>query len=585
MLPLACLLSVAQVELRPGPVAVDRFHPERAAALEPRRGGSATIHVPALPPSLNGLIESSGVARQILGELHDSLLRRDFESWDYQPSLARAWRVDDTLYLKSGAVEFGDSRTANASTLERVERGTVFTFELREGVRWHDGHPFDARDVVFSFECLRNPAVRCDRKRFQFERIAEAEALGPLTVRFRFEHPYFLATSCFDESLTLLPAHVYDLSDPDNPARKSGATSEEQARVVNEGPANRQWIGLGPYRLSSWSGDVLEAQRFDGYHSPAGIAWLDRLRWRAIADNQAATAALLAGELDVFDRLSVADYFGGRTAGPQFEERFYKGFFYTPALSMTVWNTARPALSDARVRTALGMCFDWNAFIASFYRGLAFRVTGEQMPFGPNYDRELAPLLFAPARATELLAEAGWIDRDGDGRLDKDGAALELAYLYPAGNEVSRTFGEAFQAELAKLGVGLRLDARDNAGLADALRKRDFDAAALALALPFESDPEQLWHSKWASSASANRSGLRDPRVDELIERLQLEPAPAARAESLRALQRRIHELQPVMFGVWAPHRVGVARHLRGVQFFALDPGFSPRRWFSTAPR
>jgi peptide/nickel transport system substrate-binding protein len=302
--------------------------------------------------------------------------------------------------------------------------------------------------------------------------------------------------------------------------------------------------------------------------------------WRAIGDAGTAMTALLEGELDVLDRVGIEDYFGARTQGEDFAKRFYKAFNFTPELSVRYWNTARPELADPRVRTALALCFDWDGYIANFYRGAAVRVTGEQVPFGPAYDRDVAPTPFDPARARRLLAEAGWIDRDGDGRVDREGEPLTIGFLFGAGNDASETFGETYQAQLAKVGVTLELQPRESAALADALRRRDFDSAALGLALPFASDPEQLWHSKWADGPSGNRSGLADARVDELIESIQRETDASARNRTFHALQRRIHELQPVMFGVWAPHRLVIARRLRGVQLFGLDPGYSIRRWY-----
>jgi peptide/nickel transport system substrate-binding protein len=482
----------------------------------------------------------------------------------------------------SSGTEAREPTVVPAELVERLERETVFTFYLAADARWHDRQPLTARDVAFSFECYRNKHVRCDRKRAVFERIERLEVLDDRTLRFYFPRSYFLALAAFDETFTILPAHIYDLADPMRGATARVAGAEEQAREVNDGAANRAWIGLGPYKLVEWNSERIVARRVDAFFDESRAGLLDQITWRAIADNEAATAALLDGQLDFFDRLSVVDYFGERTHTPQFEARFYTGFFYTPALNITAWNTARPMLADARVRTALGLCFDWNVWLDGYYKGLAFRVTGEQMPFGSAYDRSLAPLAFDPRRARALLAEAGWIDRDGDGALDKDGAKLELDYLFPSGNEVSRAFGETFQARLGAIGVTLTPVARDNAALSEALKKREFDACALALALPFESDPEQLWHSKWAASPSANRSGLRDAEVDRLIEAVQVETDARARGALFMALQRRLYELQPVMFGAWAPHRFAMAKRVRGFQILAPDPGYSIRRWHVT---
>lgn len=541
---------------QPGPVATDRFHPSREASTTPKRGGEVVVAVPALPPSLNAMLESSGVARAVLYEAHESLLRRNWETWELEPALAKSF--------------------------ERARDGEklVFTFELREGVSWHDGHPFDARDVLFSLECFRNPHVRCDRKRGVFEKIEQFAVLDDGRVRVVFATPYFLAETAFDETFTILPSHIYDLSDPDNRQRKENASAQEQGRFVNEHPANREWIGLGPYRIESFGVERITAQRFEGYFDASNGGWLERLEWRALGDPKAALNALLDGEVDFVDRLSVDDYFGQRTANERFVESHYKGLLVTPSLSVTAWNLSKPELSDARVRKALAHASNWDAIASSVYRGVAARVTGEQPAFAPHYDRTLEPLAFDRPRAEALLAQAGWIDRDGDGRLDKDGAPLEIEYLYASGADVSVRIAQALQEDWAQVGVELKLVARDPAAFSEALRKREFEAAALTLASSFLSDPEPLWHSRWASGASANRWGLRDEQTDGLIAALQRELDPTASRGLFHKLQARVHQLQPCMFGLWAARRFALSQRVRGVQLFALDPGYSLRRWY-----
>jgi peptide/nickel transport system substrate-binding protein len=541
------------VPTAPGPVAVDRFHPYDDTP-EPRRGGRVVVHLASRPRSLNYMLESSAVTRQILHELHEPLIRRDWETWEWRGVLAESYEVS--------------------------EDGLVWTFRLREGVTWHDGHPLDAHDVRFTWTLWKNPDVNCDRRRYMFDKLGAAEVLDARTVRFTFDAPYFLAASAFDESFTVLPAHVFDLSDPDNPGHDAEATPERQAEWVNTNPHNREWIGLGPYRLTSFDDQHLEARRYDDYFDPEHGGWLDALRWRIVPGSETAMQALLAGELDFLDRVSADDYFGERTANEAFTSRFYKGYFFTPYMGYTAWNVKRPQLADARVRRALGLCFDWEAYIRGFYRGLAFRVTGDPWYPSPNYDRTLEPLPFDLKRARALLAEAGWYDRDGDGRVDKDGAPLEIELLMPAGNAVSAAFGQLYQENLEELGVTLTISAQEFASLRERVLGRDFDALALGSVLAFESDPEQLWHSRWSEGSSSNRSGIADDEVDRLIETLQVELDAAKRAALFHELQRRIYDLQPFLFGVCAPHRFALSRRVRGVQLFALDPGYSLRRWF-----
>lgn len=555
---LLLLLAAPQLEAqwpKPGAVEADLHLAPSEHNAQAKRGGEVAVAVPALPPSLNAMIESSGVARGVLYETHESLLRRDWETWQLAPALAKSMRA-----RRDGAKR-------------------IFEFELRDDVRWHDGHPFDAGDVVFSLECFRNPHVRCDRKRGAFEKIEHVERTGPHSLRVVFSEPYAFAETAFDETLTILPAHVYDLSDADNPARAEEFTAEEQARVVNTHAANREWVGLGPYRVVRFDSERIVAERWSGYFDAAQGGWLERITWRALGDPNSALAALLEGEVDFVDRLSVEDYLGERTSGEDFAARFAKGLILTPSLSLVAWNLERPELADARVRNALALACDWDAILAGVYGGLASRVTGEQPAFAPHYDRSIAPLPHDRSRATQLLAQAGWIDRDGDGLVDKDGRTLELDYLHSAGAAVTERIAQSLQSDLAEVGVRLHLAPRDSAAFSQALSKREFDAAALTIASSFETDPESMWHSRWASGAGANRWGLRDETVDRLIGQIQTEPDAGKRATLRRALQARIYELQPCMFGLWAARRFAIDRRLRGVQWFGLDPGYSLRRW------
>lgn len=602
--------AAAEFQIGPGPSPPDRFYPGFVAGRDklptPVRGGRVVVHLASAPKHLNYMIDNSSVTRRMLLELHEQLVSQDLESWQYVPVLATGWETEDTLVLAGGAAgeertlfgrveDLGErwrvtplSRGGSAlaeprelakSEVLRIERETVFTFHLRRNVKWHDGEVFDARDVDFSFQCFKNPDVQCDEKRFQFDKIVRDEVLDPLTVRFFFAKQYFLALDCF-EALVVLPAHLYDLSDPRNPDKKESATQAEQARFVNENPHNRQWIGLGPYRVKEWTSQYLDAERFPDYFDPAHAGYVDAIRWRIIPNDDAAATALLNGELDYFDRLTSEDFFGGRSATPEFRAHLYKGYFYAPYMAYTAWNMKRPQFADARVRRALAMCFDSDKFIQSYYKGLALRVTSEQFCGGPTYDRSIVPIAFDPDRARELFTEAGWYDRDGDGLIDKDGAPLSIEFLYPAGNKTSEVQGTLFQETLGRVGVRLELASRDWAAFSDRVQKRDFDCMNLGWIMPPQTDPEQSWHSRWADNESANHAGLKDPEVDHLIEAIQVELDASKRKELFSKLQRRVYDLQPYMFGVNPPRKFAMSLRVRNFQTFGIDPGYSIRRWF-----
>ena len=595
----------------PGPSVPDAFYPgfdpASDAMPEPRRGGRVIVHLSGMPKNTNYMVENSAVSRRMLREVHETLVERDWETWEYIPNVAKGWVTEDTLVLSGGRGEDNSNihygrvtevdegyrvEPLSASNplkepvvvpkgeVERLEPQTVFTFELREGVQWQDGHVFDAGDVAFTFECYRNPHVDCEALRYKFEKIAALEVVDDLTVRFFYERPYYLALNGFID-FTLVPSHVFNLRDPDHADHDEGVTDERLGTYVNEHEANRLWVGLGPYRIVEWNNQFIEAKRFDDYFDPSRGGYVDTIRWRAIPGDDAAKQAVINGEIDFWDRLRTEDYFGEFVKQEAFTDHYYKALLSFCYMGYTVWNLRRPKFQDPRVRQALAHSMDMDEYIDTVYFGLASRTTSTVYHFSPDYNRDVEPVPFDLAKAEELLAEAEWYDRDGDGIIDKDGVPFIIEYLSPTGNKASEIYGQALQENLAKLGIKLEIATREWASFMERLDSRDFDSANLAWITPVESDPEQIWHSKWADvERSSNRGGFKDAEVDRLIEALQVELDAGRRRELLRELQHRIHELQPYLFMVNIPRKVTVSKRVRNFRPYAIDPGYRIREWY-----
>lgn len=598
----------------PGRSIPDQFYPGFDHAKDvlpaPRKGGSVTVHLSNLPKSMNYMIENSAVTRWMLYEAHEYLIQRNWETWEYEPRLAESWVEEDTLILAGGRgadnanilygdveeVEggykvvprsagnpLGEPRVVPKADVQSLEKNTVFTFKLRPGIKWQDDVPLSVEDVLFSWACYKNPVVQCDSVRFQFEKLLAAEKVDERTVRFFYENQYFLARGVFD-SLTILPRHLYDLRDPRHPQHDPKATDAEVGKHVNENKHNTMWVGLGPYKVHSRTEQVVVARRWDGYYDPANGGYVDEIRWRHIPNDDAAMQAVINGELDFFDRVTSEDYFGAMTLRPEFTQRFYKGHYYRPTMGYVVWNMRRDLFKDVRVRKALSMVFDWDEYIRTVYRGLAERVTGATNLLSPNYNREVPFLPYDVEGAEDLLSDAGWYDRDGDGIIDKDGRPFEFQFLMPTGNAASTTLGQKLQEDLKKVGIRMSIATREWATFMQLLQGHDFDAANLAWILTPESDPEQLWHSKWADRPGSNHGGLQDAKVDELIEKIQRELDDEVRRKLFHELHARLYELQPYQFGLNVPTKFAMNRKVRNFQAFAIAPGYSVRRWYVIEP-
>jgi peptide/nickel transport system substrate-binding protein len=585
---------------------VDVWHPD--GTVEPALGGRVIMHVSSEPPSLNFATENSASIRWTLRDVHAALLQFSPVSWEYEPNLSVGYDVEDTLLLNGGPGDAWDNivfgkiveETASAYVVESgsshhemertevaksdvasVERGTVWTFQLRDGVVWHDGHAFDADDVMFSMSIYANPGVDCDEKRYQFEKIKRYEKLGDSVVRFFIDEQYFASIGMFSFDFTVLPGHLYNLADPDHAQHDAAATAEAQAKEVNENRHNIEWVGLGPYRVTKWEqGQYMDAVKFPDYwkKSPEESGYLDTLRWRYIKDDDAAWLALLNDEVDIFYRVKSADFVGEATRTELFTSKCYKALCYVGNVGYTVWNMHRKKLQDPLVRRALAHAFDVAEWIRTNYEGFALWSTATQFWFGPGYDHGMERYEYDLEEAEDLLAEAGWYDRNGNGIVDKDGQDLVIEVLMPAGNKASEKFLQALQDSYRKVGVQVDIAPFEWATMLERMRERDFDAVNLAWTFPTpESDPYQIWHSENGAvgKRSSNNSGMQDDQVDELIALGRRELDDAKRALIWQKLHRRIYELQPYLFGWNVPRKLAFNKKLHGVKLYKFEPGFS----------
>ncbi len=592
----------------PSEPPVDFFHPDKRA-VKPALGGRVIMHISGEPPNLNFAIENSAVIRWIYECVHAGLLKFNRSTWKMEPHLATSYEIEDTIILKGGrgkdnsnivfgaVADGGDAwvvtsgspsnplaeRRIPKADVASVEKGTVFTFHLRDNATWHDGKNFDSGDVMFSLDLFRNPGVDCDEKRYVFDNIVKGEALDTRTVRFFYKEQYFKAFELFGLDFPLLPSHLYNLLDPENKDHDPKASLSRQADYINDNPHNINFVGLGPYRLTTWErGRFMEAKKFDGYweKDPAKSGYLDVLRWTHVDDDNLAFQALLNGELDIFYRVKSEDFMGQATSQPVFTNNFYKAFTYTGSLGYTSWNLYRKKLSDVRVRTALAHAFDVKEWIRTNYEGLALPATSSQFRFGPAYNQDVDVYPYDVEKAQALLADAGWYDRDGNGIVDKDGEDLVISVLMPTGNKASEVLLQKMQESFEKIGVKVTIQPFEWATFLEKILSRDFDACNLAWVITdVESDPYQIWHGNEAefNRRTSNHAGLKDAVVDSLIDNIRIELDPARRHAMFMRLHERIYELQPYLFGWNVPRKLAFNKKLRGVKLYKFDPGYDLR--------
>ena len=278
--------------------------------------------------------------------------------------------------------------------------------------------------------------------------------------------------------------------------------------------------------------------------------------------------------------MKTEDYFGDLTSSETFTDNFYKLYTYTSQYQYTAWNTQLPKLSDPRVRTALAHAFDSQGWVDSKYFGLAMPITGSPFFMTPYYDHSIPLLEVDYERGEELLAEAGWYDRDGNGIVDKDGEDMVLKILIPSGNKASESTVQKMQEGFSNIGVKLEIEQAEWSTFMERNYDRDFEGINMATVLSgLEDDPMQSWHSSQAKAGlrSSNKSAIADAQLDAAIEAVRAETDPQKRIPLWHAFHRRLYELQPYLFMNAPPRKIALNKKLHGAKMYLFPPGYKLR--------
>jgi len=238
-----------------------------------------------------------------------------------------------------------------------------------------------------------------------------------------------------------------------------------------------------------------------------------------ITDFPAALAALKAGEVDFMPRLLPVQY-AQQTSGPVFDQRFAKAKYSIPGYLFIGWNEQRLFFQDKRVRQALTMLVDRQQLIDKVRFGLG-RIGVSPISVGSrDFNPDIRPWPYDPQRAAELLDEAGWKDRDGDGVRDKDGTKFKFAFLGGIGGTLLPQLLPVLREQLQKVGIEMTERLIEFNVMQENLKDHRFDAFAQGWTLDLYEDPYQIWHSSSASNRGSNFISFKNA---ELPQRLWLE--------------------------------------------------------------
>ena len=466
-----------------GPVA-----PARAA---PVRGGTLRWAYFPEPSAIIAINTSSGTGQAIGSKINEGLLTYDHRL-NPRPALATRWAISPD--------------------------GLSYRFELRRGVKWHDGRDFTSADVAFSIERLGQAHPR---GRATFAHVTRIETPDAHTVEIVLSRPVpYLITALSGSESPIVPKHVYEAFKP-----------ADQPRLD-------QTIGTGPFILKEWvPGSHLLFERNPHYWD-APKPYLDRIILRPILDPAARGAGLETGEIDIAaNPVALADL-DRLKANPKLVVDTTT-YAYSGPQQQLFFNYNNEIFRDRRVRLAIAHALDLKALVDTVYFGY-----GEVSPSPISvalpkfYNPKVQARKFDPALAERLLDEAGY--RRGANGIRFKLRLTQNPFLFT-------TFGDFVRQAIRRIGIDVDLQRYDLATfLTTVYRDRAFDLVVESLSNTFDPTPG-VQRAYWSKNIQigipfSNAAHYSNPEVDRLLEAAGAEPDEARRRDLFYRFQDIIHE-------------------------------------------
>ena len=468
------------------------------------------------PSSLHPIRSTDAFAKVIFDHVLDTLLRRNLDTFEWDPYLAKKWTIS--------------------------EDGKTFTFTIRKDVKWHDGTPLTAQDVIFSFKAHKDPSFGGARYVSYFEHLESATVLDEHRVQFKASKTYMGHMEVIGETMRIIPEHIY---------------KDKEKKL------NTTVLGSGPYKLKRYDkGKQLILQQNEEWWGRKIKNNLHRIKtivFKFIENENDQLIRMASGDLD-FLALSSEAYHKKTNKAPWGNTVFKKKITNKAPgnFSFIAWNLKNPLFQDKKVRKALAHLANRTLMNEKFQYGQARLATGPWYPWSEFADPNVKPLLFDPEKARQLLKQAGWEDTDKNGILDKvinnQKTEFRFTLIFPT-KDVEKYY-TLYQQDLKKSGIDMFLRFMDWQAFIKKLQSKKFTAVSLAwVTYSTDVDPKQIWHSESTMKNGSNFISYSNPQVDQLIDSARVEMNKEKRIPTLRKVYRIIADDAPYLFLFSSPVR------------------------------
>jgi peptide/nickel transport system substrate-binding protein len=465
--------------------AAETTSEEAAPAEAAAEGSTLRIALSTFPNSLDIPITAERNASNAAWQMYNSLVWTD-DDGAVVPALAESWEIS--------------------------EDGTEITMKLREDVTFHNGEPFNADTVIFSWERGQQPDMQWSDR---WALVSEIEKVDDYTVILKTEEPNPLLLRIMTEDWAMVPPQYIN-------------------EVGEDGFAAHP-VGTGPFEFVEWAkGDRIVMKAFADYWEEE-YPKVDNLVFRPIPESSTRLAAVKTGEIDIVGRLSAEE--AAQLEGMEGVEviSYPVDRVYYIAFNNLTTGVGLPT-EDPKVRQAMNYAVDVDAIIDALFAGNGRPSTGYVTPANWGYDTEIQPFGYDPDKARELLADAGYAD------------GFEIDFACPSGAYTNfEQVCEAIVGYLGDVGITTNLEMMESGQYWDLESKKELPplfgdswSATVGEAYPRLTGALGGW--------DASFSAWSDPEIDRLLGEIGKEMDDNARADLYVELQRYMQENPPFIY-------------------------------------
>ncbi|WP_432737588.1 peptide-binding protein [Maridesulfovibrio sp. FT414] len=444
-----------------------------------------------------------------------------------------------------------------AESFEILEGGKLLRFKLREDIRWFDGKPLTAEDVEFTYKMMIDPNTPTAYAG-DFQNIKEFRLTGKYSFEVRYDKVF--ARSLITWASDILPKHILE------------------SENLNETRYRREPVGAGPYKLKEWvPGRRLVLEANDDYFE--GRPYIDQIVYRIIPDLSTQFLELKSGAVDTMG-LTPQQYLF-QTSGGDWDRNFQKFKYLSFSYAYLGFNMESPFFKDVRVRKAINYAIDKEEIVKGVLLGLGYPAMGPYKPGTWVYNDKLKPYGYQPEKARALLKEAGWVDTDGDGIIDRDGKPFSFTIITNQGNTLRIKSATIIQNRLKGVGIDVKIRTLEWAAfLNDFILKGRFDATVLGWNILQDPDIYSVWHSSKAVPGGLNFIKYKNSELDELLEKGRSTLDQAERKVIYDRIQEIMHEEQPYCF-LYVPMALPVyQKRIKGLEVAPAGLDYNANEWW-----